>query len=206
MVARTIRLRPEFREAFPHELLKSAIRSACGFRVAPRRLLPGQLAVCDFQSKIVYYNSEMRSLVGEQVSLEGLLNSTLGHELGHIRLHSEEMRERSPENYHLWSRVAPLEGRSLQRELEADLYASVFLVPERLLMRESEAQRIYTWHREGESVSSSTLWTLVTSLAECFRVTPALMMKRLCGLGWISADRLACVRSELRIRGVEEGL
>lgn len=71
-------LRPEFADAQPSTLLRAAIRSVCGFRVTPKSLFPGQLALCDFQSKIVYYNSAMKTFVDGNTSLKGLINSTLG--------------------------------------------------------------------------------------------------------------------------------
>ena len=194
-------LRPQFAEQRPSKFLKAAIRTVCGFRVAPRVLFPGQLALCDFQSKIVYYNSNLESFVNQKTSLAGLVNSSLAHELGHIRLHTDEMKSRHTESYHFPDgQVTHVDNRDFQREQEADLYAAVFLVPGRFLVQEKSAQQIYKWHKERKWVKSPQLWKLVYGLARDFEVTPSLMRRCLMEVGWIACDPMPNGGYRLRIR------
>ena len=180
-------LRPQFAGARPCDCLKAAIRTVCGFRVAPRVLFPGQLGLCDFQSKIVYYNANM-SFVNQKTSLEGLVNSSLAHELAHIRLHSDEIANRYMESRYLAEGVVThMDERDFQREREADLYAAIFLVPGRFLVQEKSAQQIYRWHKERKTVKSPRIWRGVYDLAKRFKVTPSLMRRCLMELGWISS-------------------
>ena len=183
-------LRPQFAGAKPCDCIKAAIRTVCGFRVAPRVLFPGQLGLCDFQSKIVYYNANM-DFVNHQTSPEGLINSSLAHELAHIRLHSEEIANRYIERRYLAKGVVSHLGeRDFQREQEADLYAAIFLVPGRFLVREKSAQQLYRWHKQRKTVKASSIWRRVYDLAKRFKVTPSLMRRCLVELGWISSAPL----------------
>lgn len=172
--------REDFHDSIPADFLRFTIRSVCRFRVAPRALLKGQLGLCDFTSKLVYYSSKMKESAKHQnTNIEGLVNSTLAHELGHIRLHSDEIEERYLGN----SEYQPDE-RFDQREAEADLYAAIFLVPGRLLVKQSQAQLLRKWHLDGSQPKSARIWKQVCDLARIFKVTPTLMKRCLLEVGW----------------------
>jgi hypothetical protein len=209
-------LRPEFAKAQPSKLLRAVLRSICGFRVAPRSLFPGQLALCDFQSKIVHYAAAMKNFVNRETSLEGLINSTLAHELGHIRLHANEIRNRYTRSFELpGGGVIHADGRNVQREQEAELYAAIFLVPKKLLVEEHSAKRLYEWHQNETWKKPPVIWRLVVKLAAKFEVSPSLMKRCLCELGWISSEylgngiwdlKICSPKSDLEVQAAVDGI
>ena len=175
--------RCEFRR--PAEVLKDVIADICGFRVAPRTLMRGQLAICDFQTKIVTYNSQMTDFVHNKTNIKTLVNSTLAHELGHICLHADEMEMRETVSYYNGTCETHTDPRHAYREREADLFAAMFLVPKEQLLLEQEGARVQYCYKEGEKLKSSTLWRFVYQLARKFQVSPSLMRRCLIELGWV---------------------
>ncbi len=182
------RLYPRFEhKKRPADVLRAIISDVCGFRIAPRPLVAGQLALCDFQQKIVYLNSDIKRFVHHKTTIETLNNSTLAHELGHIQLHADEMADRTTVTYYTMSGMTQIDHRDLYREREADLYASIFLVPKLQLLQNRQGYRLREAYKNGREMSSSTIWKLVYNLARSFQVSPTLMRRRLLELGWLSA-------------------
>ena len=101
-----------------------------------------QLALCDFGSRIISLNSEMSKFVHHKTDFFGLENSTLAHELGHLRLHREEFAETAAANYYRGA-SSDKENRHFQKEYEADLYLAVFLVPKNQVLETREGKSIH---------------------------------------------------------------
>lgn len=186
-------------DAVPAAVLVDVFEVLLKMRVAEEPLEGHQLGRCEFVSGKVLVNQRMREITLPNTKVEGVVNSTLAHELGHVRLgHERELRqERDLLTQSLFEVSTPRivcfrnwERRRMSpeeriREAHANLYASVFLVPQRQLMSLEEARLIETCWREGREMSSRGLWELVLRLAEVFQVTGALMARRLCDLGWL---------------------
>lgn len=173
----------EEREAEPPSAwVENLLEDVCLFRVFDRPLPDSQLAMCDFQNRIVMINSEMDRFV-EQDLILNLRRSTLAHELGHIRLHHDEVTERT-----FISSLGGLKSddpRSFQKELEANLYAAMFLLPERRLRRIPAAKRLLNARRMGRDMRSSTIWKTIYQVAHSFKVSVSMVKRRLQDLKWI---------------------
>jgi hypothetical protein len=176
---------PDFRELPPAAWVEDLIVSICGFRVCDFPLPRGQLGVCDVANRLVLVNSDMPEFVPRVVDLKALRAATLGHELGHIRWHADELRSRFVTCYGRWNQVQ--DSRLRQREEEAELYAAVFMVPGKLLVGHQVGQEIYQAWRKGDPVRRGRADRAVRELARHFGVTRALMRRSLAERGWISA-------------------
>ncbi|MBI3927923.1 MAG: ImmA/IrrE family metallo-endopeptidase [Armatimonadetes bacterium] len=84
-----------------------------------------------------------------------------------------------------------------RREREADRYASIFLIPERMLEERSELRRMRRALSEERELSSEYLWSLTYGLARFFRVSPTMMKKRLMDLELVEQPG---ERRELRLK------
>lgn len=89
-------------------------------------------------------------------------NVAIGHELGHIRLHLPELE---------------LGVRTDQQEDEADVYARVFLLPERDVLRGKHLLQLERQQGRG-------MWNTVAAMARWWEVTPGMMTIRLRELGY----------------------
>jgi len=183
----------------PAEVLHEIFELVLGIDVASEPLEGHVLGRCEFGARRVLVNQRLAEICLPNTRLSGLENSTLAHELGHVRLgHEQELHaERDVLSGTLFE-VAPArivcmrnwEQRRMSeaeknRERHADLYASLFLVPQAQLLSLEEARRIELCWRQGKEMSSRQLWALVFKLAEVFEVTGALMARRLVDLGWL---------------------
>jgi hypothetical protein len=166
------------------EKVEDILLDVCDFHVIDRPLSKGQLALCDFGRQTVSVNSEMSRFVHHKTDLQALRWSTLAHELGHIRLHLEEMTEGCFISYYPGTRQFA-DGRSYQKEREADMYSNVFLIPKTELLGERQVQSILNHRTAGKELGSGTLWKYVYQLAQTFKVTPTLMKRCLQELGWL---------------------
>lgn len=135
----------------PAQLVRDAILE-CGWRIERAYgLEPSLLGLCCPEERVVKIPVDFRRRLRVPETAAAVLNETLAHELGRIRLHAEQ----------------PVEGvkRGVEQKKEADDYARTFLVPlvvlvtrlpmDSLLRAETQQQR----------------WTQVRRLAEEFGVT-----------------------------------
>lgn len=180
----------------PAFILDELLEDMLGMTVVPRVLETHVLGHCDFDDRQVCYNTRMRQFSLPNTKIEGLVHSTLGHELGHLRLgHEAELRaDHDPMTPSMFGTAAPsvhlVCGRSVlpahaRREQNADYYAAVFLVPERQLIRLERGAIIEEARRSGRRMASRDLWPMVLELADHFGVTGALMARRMEDLGWL---------------------
>ena len=174
---------PEFAGQPPSVWVEDLICSLCGFRVDEYPLPLGQLGVCDIANRMVLTNSEMNRFVDPKVNLKALRNSTLAHELGHIRLHQYELESQFISLYSRWQKDQ--DSRLLQRENEADLYAAVFLVPGRMFVANPRGAEIYSTWKNQRTVKPGRLRYLIMTAANDFGVTYTLMRRSLEERGWI---------------------
>lgn len=181
-------LYPRIADKTNAEKVESIILDVCGFHVVTRPLSLGQLALCDFGTKTVFVNSTMDRFVGETVSLKYLRFSTLAHELGHIRLHADEIEEGRFVTYDATSR-RHTDARSYQKEKEADFYAAVFLVPKEKLLEHKSCRSLLEYRLSHRKMASGALWKQIYQIASHFQVTPTLLKNRLVDLGWITARK-----------------
>lgn len=158
----------------PADWLDDILTELLGFDLVEEALPFGQIALCDLDRRCLVLSTRRGQSVRPNTDLAALGNSSKAHELGHVRLHEEELRQcvrLSPPD--------PLDPEQARREQEADRYACVFLVPETLLEREPAFQRLLQAHRNEESLDSLELWDLTLALASRFGVSGSLMRRLL---------------------------
>lgn len=177
-------LHPRSLNRRPSDLVEGILTDVCLYFIHERPLPRGQLALCDAATKRILWNSLVEDFVdSDKVDLSSLRRSTMAHELGHVRLHQDELLAKSCISYQEEGRF--LDSRAFQKEREADLYASVFLVPRMTLERESAFEFLADARAEGKSLKSGQIWYRVYQLSAALRVTPTLMCRSLETYGWI---------------------
>jgi hypothetical protein len=183
LIEKMMRRYPQFRGLPPSAWIADLIPALCGFRVADHPLPRGQLGLCDMANRLVLVNSQMKSFVHRSVDLAALHACVLGHELGHIQMHQGELERQFVSSYGRWEAVE--DGRTMQREQEAELYASVFMVPRELLRLQPMTRVILQACRGEGKLSSLQLKDGIAELAKAFGVTRALMTRSLEARGWV---------------------
>ena len=176
---------PQLRGLYPSALVENVITDVCHYYISERPLPKGQVALCSVGSRhVVYFNSRLADFVdSEKVNLEALRCTAMAHELGHVRSHQDEMEEGEFISYQEDGRFR--DARSYQKEDEADLYSSVFLVPLELLEKAGPFREMVEARAKERPVGSGMLWAKVYKLAAAFGVTPTLMCRSLETYGWI---------------------
>lgn len=167
--------------------VEDLIMSLCQFRVYDRPLPRGQLGLCDMANKVVLMNSEMNKFVHHKTNLVALRRSTLAHELGHIQLHQGEFDSQFVSHHETYAQSR--DPRAFQKEMEADLYAAIFLVPKEWLLQHHHAQGLIRARADGRPMNSSFIWKAVYRLAYVFGVSPTMMRRCLIEFGWIERLR-----------------
>lgn len=162
--------------------VEDVLLDICKFHVIDIPLPLGQIALCDFSTSTVIFNSELKLEDGD---IQHLRHGTLAHELGHIRLHQEEISEEFQAGYSEFLGIV-VDPRSYQKEREADLYASLFLMPLSRLLKEPEVQKMLRNLKDRKAMGSGVLWKLVYRLAAKFQVSPAFVKRSLRDFGWVS--------------------
>lgn len=190
LIEKMMGLYPEFAGSPPAVWVEDLIASLCGYRVHDLPLPVGQLGLCDVANRLVLINSEMCRFVGERADLRAVRAKTLGHELGHIRLHGDELEERYISLHGRWD-GSILDSRQFPRETEADLYAVIFLVPDDLLLRHARGREIYGAWYEGREIPAGRLSFLIQKLAVDFGIGAAVMRRSLEERGWLERYHVA---------------
>ena len=189
-------LYPTLESLRPSEKVELVITDICQFHVVDEPLCKMQLALCDFRSKTVIVNSKMGEDVHHNTNLELLRCSTLAHELGHIRLHADEIAEGCTLQY-MGSSGQFSDSRGYQKEREADFYAGIFLVPVEDLLEDRCVQKILGSLKDKRAMNTGALWRILYRLAHRFQVSPTLMKRCLMDLGWLE-------QGDLRKNGLRE--
>ncbi|MBX3167609.1 MAG: hypothetical protein KF760_09360 [Candidatus Eremiobacteraeota bacterium] len=139
------------RGGVPAQVVREAILH-CQWRIQRvENLHPSLLGLCCPEERVLKLPVDFRQRLRVPETAAAVMNETLAHELGHVRLHLAQMLEQTIKR-RIW-------------EKEAGVYARVFLVPivnlvtrfpmAKLLQAETQQQR----------------WRQVSRLAEEFRVT-----------------------------------
>jgi Zn-dependent peptidase ImmA (M78 family) len=169
----------------PADVLEDVVEEVLGLSLVTRPLLGPVLGVFRYERNCITLNSLMAQLVRPNTYIEGLMNSTLAHELAHLRLphHVAQVWEAKQRN-------APWDAATeAQREEEANHYAGIFLVPTEDLFVEPLVLQLQA--SEPTAWTSDDLWQVVLTLARIFRVTGSLMARRLSHLGVVEqTDRI----------------
>lgn len=152
-----------------------------GVYVDERPLAPGQLGLCYMEHGCIFLSDDMTAESAK--SLKALRVSTLAHELGHLRLHRTDDVPNVLVSYFGDNRIC--HPRAFQREMEADLYAGVFLLPEETLLQQKSIRNVWEHREIRQSMRSPFVWKAIYEGAVELGVTPTLMKKRLIDLGWI---------------------
>lgn len=177
-------LHPQAKSQRPADLVESVITDVCFYFIDERPLPKGQLALCDASAKKVLWNSSAVDFLNpRKVNFTSLRSSTMAHELGHVRLHQDELVQQAYISFQDEGRF--LDARAFQKEREADLYASVFLVPQEMLKLEPPFRFLERAREENRPLRSSQIWYRVYQLCERFGVTPTLMSRSLESYGLI---------------------
>lgn len=165
------RVRCRFRRDFevPAEVVREAI-AVSGFRIVFEEMEDeSDLGFCDSEERRVVILKDFESRLHCPWVADRVLNFTLAHELGHVRLHAHLHRNGEWEAG--W-------------EEEATLYARVFLIPRPLLMTRVETHRLL----DSPRASQADLWDLVLELADFFVVSGKFMVHTLDAYGLIQFD------------------
>jgi Zn-dependent peptidase ImmA (M78 family) len=174
---------PRLAGRLPAELVADIIFDVCDWGVATYHLNPKQYAYCDFSSKRIFINSKLTQMAKKlKVDAARLQRTTLAHELGHIRLHADEMENRDFRSY-LGPNMGYDDSRAMQRENEAELYAAVFLVPWKILQGLDQAILLREAAQADDTKElkrlNGQLVAINEELAERFGVIPNLMSRSL---------------------------
>jgi hypothetical protein len=176
----------------PARVLDEILVDILGYRLTEKQLPPGQLAVINFDLRRITTTLQVVG-VRPNTNLKALLTATKAHELGHVRLrHEEELRQETicwtrdvlgAEIYPFGEPGVEVSWAHQRREREADLYAGVFLVPERQLEEQQVMRRLRRAQEQGRELAVKTLWDYTYELAAAFEVSPAMMRRHLVELG-----------------------
>lgn len=177
---------PESGHLLPAQIVRDVIRDICDYGIEERPLPKGQSALCDFRIRRIKLNSRSKSFVKSE-GVDDILawqRSILAHELGHVRLHTDEVEEQV---FISSSNLADGfdDPRFFQKENEADLYAAVFMVPVELLAKCRLATARREQFQNADEVASPELWDFVEEMARFFGTTRDLMRYSLELYGWI---------------------
>lgn len=178
-------LHPRAKNKRPADLVEGVITDVCSYFIDERALPKGQLALCDAGANRVLWNSSAVDFLDpRKVDFASLRSSTMAHELGHVRLHHDELVQKACISFQDEGRF--FDTRAFQKEREADLYASVFLVPQEMLQQEPSFHFLERAREEKRTLKSGQIWYRVYQLCERFGVTPTLMSRSLEIYGWIA--------------------
>jgi hypothetical protein len=163
----------------------------CTERWLPRYVL----GCCHFERRVVYINSRLQEISLPRTNIRGLRNSTLAHELAHLRFPEHRDSDMTLPLFEIpalpavcprnWERGGGLSRTQRARERQADVYASLLLVPGALLAAHPTAVRVAGAAAERAAIASEDLWLWTLQLADHFHVTGALMARRLVEMGWL---------------------
>lgn len=135
----------------PAQLVRDALLH-CGWRIERVYGLPDSLlGLCCAEERVVKVPVDFRRRLRVPETAAAMMNETLAHELGHIRLHAQQMLQ--------------LKTKKRGWEREADDYARVFLVPLVKLMTRWPMMQLL------EAETQQQRWHQLLRLAEEFRVT-----------------------------------
>lgn len=135
----------------PARLVRQAIL-LCGWRIQRTVGMPAcLLGLCCPESRVVQVPTDFRRRLRVPETARAVMNETLAHELGHMRLHAQAMLE--------------LQTKQRDWEKQANRYARVFLVPLTSLLSRLPMQLLL------EAEDEVQRWRLVLRLAEEFEVT-----------------------------------
>lgn len=177
---------PKIGRRLPTEIVRDVLRDVCGYVIDERPLPKGQLALCDFRTRKIKLNSRPGHLLGHGEDLLIWQRCVLAHELGHIRLHTDEMESGCYISSNLDQGFD--DPRFFQKEFEAELYAAIFLVPLELLEKSQRIQLKRQKLQDSPNVASPQVWDLVSDTARLFGITKDLMRLALEVHGWISFE------------------
>lgn len=145
------------------------------------------------------------TLSREGTDLRGLRNSTLAHEVGHIRLgHEGEMRRdidtmtlslfpEAPtpiviQCYRKSYEPREMGWRHRQRERHANQWAACFLLPGEMLRQHEIVQELCEARDAHRDYSKKMLWNRIHRLAEHFQVSGSFVKTRLSELGYMTEE------------------
>ena len=135
----------------PAQLVREAILH-CNWRIERAMGMESELlGLCDAEARAVRVPVDFRQRLRVPETAAAVMNETLAHELGHIRLHARQMLEQTTKK-RAWER-------------EADDYARVFLVPLVTLMTRFPMRKLL------EADTAPQRWAQLLRLACEFRVT-----------------------------------
>ncbi len=172
--------------AIPADGLEAVIEEVLDIGIAERELPGRLLGIYRYEYGCMYINARMAQIALPNTDLVGLRNSTLAHELGHLRIQHHEPVIRAHRRLALHGPL-PAEAEAVRQTLEweADFYAGVFLAPTADLWQTPEVETLLGRQAQGETMASDALWQVAVQLAARFRVTPSLMATRLSHLGLV---------------------
>jgi hypothetical protein len=155
----------------PAQMLSEAILTQ-GYTIQRCPEVPrGLLGYCAFRQRQVVLPTDFAQRLDYPRSWRQVMRATLAHELGHIRLHSEQAANGEQES--TW-------------ELEANAYAQVFLVPRWQLQNHSALTALLAASRDEPQ---TVLWSYVLALAKHFKVSGGFMVHSLRLYGLVDFDR-----------------
>lgn len=177
---------PEIGRSLPSAIVRDVLRDVCQYFIEERPLPHGQSALCDFRTRKIKLNSRPENLLAKGDDLLAWQRCVLAHELGHIRLHTDEMESGCYISSGLGQSFE--DPRFFQKEFEADLYAAVFMVPLELLEKSQYVRQRRERLQDMTCVTSSVVWDFVAYVARLFGTTKDLMRLSLETHGWVTFE------------------
>lgn len=132
--------------------------------------LPGKsIGLFDLRGIITVDRAKIRATHGAG-SVEGVVRSTVSHELGHAAIHRHALGQ-------------GVHNEDMERE--AGAYAAAFLLPRYLLEVDATLLRLQGMRDAGRDVPEFYLWQRLQVVATRFGVTRSLVVERLVKLGFL---------------------
>lgn len=192
-------------DAVPAEYLEIIAEEVLGYRLVTKPLSDKLLGHTLFEQRLIEINSRLEALTREGTDLRGLRNSTLAHEVGHIRLgHEGEMRRdidtmtlslfpEAPtpiviQCYRKSYEPREMGWRHRQRERHANQWAACFLLPGEMLRQHEIVQELCEARDAHRDYSKKMLWNRIYRLAEHFQVSGSFVKTRLSELGYMTEE------------------
>lgn len=192
LVGKVLAYYPRLKGRTPADLLVDIVSDVLDYPMISRPLTKGQFGLQSFQEPETWINDRLEDFADMEGSETQCVEATVrALMLGHLRLHTEEMRAMMAEPGFKDS-LPPMSvaSWSSRQKWEASVYATVFLVSPEDVIRISTGRAMSKARKSGEVWSSEMISTSLRILAEGLGTIPSAVRCALIDLGWLAVDQI----------------